>query len=143
MVYSELVNKAMNLAFIAHMKQSDIGGYPYIHHLMHVAEQMDTENEVCVALLHDIIEDSSDVSIEDLIKMGFPDDVVTAIKLMTHTDGVSYEDYIKALSINELARKVKIADLRHNLDKTRLPKGMKFRKYETYEKALEYLYNVI
>lgn len=109
----------MRLAFDVHKDQTDKSGTPYIYHPIHLAEQMDDENAVIVALLHDVVEDSNMI-FEDITQLGFPDEVIVALKLLTHDDTVEYMDYIKSLSKNEIARKVKLADLRHNSDLARL-----------------------
>ena len=73
MIYTELTKEAMNIAYKAHHKQTDKGGFPYINHPLHIAEQMDDEYSTCVALLHDVVEDS-DITCNDLSKI-FPYDV--------------------------------------------------------------------
>lgn len=119
MIYTHLTKQAMRLAFDVHKDQTDKSGTPYIYHPIHLAEQMDDENAVIVALLHDVVEDSNMI-FEDITQLGFPDEVIVALKLLTHDDTVEYMDYIKSLSKNEIARKVKLADLRHNSDLARL-----------------------
>ena len=93
MVYTELTKKAMNIAYDAHHGQYDKGGVPYIYHPIHLAEQMDSEYECIVALLHDVVEDT-DVSINDLGKI-FPKEVIEAIKLLTHDVTIEYMEYIR------------------------------------------------
>ena len=140
MIYTDLTKLAMKVAFDVHKDQVDISKLPYIYHPIHLAEQMDDEYSVCVALLHDVIEDTDDIiGAINLLEMGFPEEVVNAVDILTHKDYQTYEEYIEAISKNPLARKVKIADLEHNMDITRLPKNFKFRKYKTYKKALKYL----
>lgn len=82
MIYTHLTNEAMKLAYAAHHGQVDKGGIPYIFHPFHLAEQMQDEYTTCVALLHDIVEDT-DVTPEELAKT-FPKEVVDAVVLMTH-----------------------------------------------------------
>ena len=119
MIYTELTMKAMKLAYEAHHGQTDKAGMPYIFHPMHLAEQMDDEVSTCVALLHDVVEDTS-VTLAQLEEI-FPAEVTQAVALMTHADGVDYFDYVRAIRGNEAARKVKLADLAHNSDASRLP----------------------
>ena len=139
MFYSELVKKASVIAFDAHKDDVDKGGYPYIMHPYYLAHQMDDEAAVCVALLHDTVEDHSDrYSFEYLEKEGFTPEIIAALKLLTHDLSVPYEEYIKEIGKNELARRVKIADLKHNLDASRLD-GKGFYKDEWYKAALSYL----
>lgn len=119
MLYTELTKKAMKIAFDAHKDQVDKNGIPYIYHPIHLAEQMKTEYEICVALLHDTVEDS-DITFEDLIEAGFPDEVITALRRMTHDESVAYMEYVENIRNNPIAKAVKLADLRHNSDLTRL-----------------------
>ncbi|MDY4655844.1 MAG: GTP pyrophosphokinase [Eubacteriales bacterium] len=139
MFYSPWVKKASVIAFDAHKDDVDKGGYPYVMHPFFLAFQMDEENAVCVALLHDVIEDHGDkYSFEKLKEEGFNEEIITALKLLTHDKAVPYMDYVKEIGKNELARKVKIADLKHNSDASRL-NGNASKKYGLYKQALEYL----
>ncbi len=139
MFYSPWVKKASVIAFDAHKDDVDKGGYPYVMHPFFLAFQMDEENAVCVALLHDVIEDHGDkYSFEKLKEEGFNEEIITALKLLTHDKAVPYMDYVKEIGKNELVRKVKIADLKHNSDASRL-NGNASKKYELYKRALEYL----
>lgn len=117
MIYTELTNKALRIAYDAHAGQLDKCGAPYIAHPLHVAEQMDDEASTCVALLHDVVEDS-DVALDDLA-CEFPPEVVEGVRLMTHDPAVDYLEYVRAIKGNSLAKKVKLADLAHNSDETR------------------------
>lgn len=140
MVYTELTKRAMNIAYNAHHGQYDKGGYPYIHHPIHLAEQMDNEVECCVALLHDVVEDT-DITFEDL-EREFPSEVIEALKLLTHDTNIEYMDYIKKIKTNEVATKVKLADLKHNYDKLRIDRELtntEKSKGNIYKEAYEYL----
>ena len=119
MIYTEMTKKALKLCFEAHKEQIDKSGMPYVFHPFHLAEQMQDEESTIVALLHDVVEDT-DYTLDDLSKMGFDDSVLTAINLMTHEDGVPYMDYVEQIKTNPIAKTVKLADLRHNSDMTRL-----------------------
>lgn len=90
-----------------------------MYHPFHIAKQIDDEYSICVALLHDVVEDT-DITLDNLKSKGFPDKVIKVIALMTHKDSDDYFDYIRALKDNTLARKVKLADLAHNSNLTRL-----------------------
>lgn len=116
--YSEKVKRAMEIALKAHEGQVDKAGFPYIAHPMHLAEQFYDEDSVVVALLHDVIEDT-DVTIDDLRKEGFNEKVLTALRLLTHQKGVPYMEYVGKIKEDPLARRVKLADLRHNCDVSR------------------------
>ena len=118
MIYTKLTVKAMQIAYAAHHGQTDINGVPYIFHPYHVAEQMDDEYSVCAALLHDVVEDTC-VTIKELEEI-FPPEVTEAVRLLTHDEDVSYEDYIGAIKQDQIARKVKKADLAHNSDQSRI-----------------------
>ena len=119
MIYTPLTKKAMILCFEAHKEQKDKSGLPYVHHPFHLAEQMTDEATTIVALLHDVVEDTS-VTLDDLKNEGFPQEVVDAIALLTHNDGSPYMDYVARIKQNPIAKAVKLADLTHNSDITRL-----------------------
>ena len=121
MYYSQLVKTACTILFQAHKDDLDKGGYPYVFHPFYLATQMDDEASTCAALLHDVIEDHGDMySFADLERAGFPAPVLDALRLLTHAEGVPYMDYVQALAKNPIARRVKCADLRHNLDTRRI-----------------------
>lgn len=119
MLYTDLTKKALKLCFEAHKDQLDKSGLPYVFHPFHLAEQMKDENTTIVALLHDVVEDSS-LTFDDLYKIGFPEETLTAIQLMTHDKAVPYMDYVSIIKENPIARIVKLADLIHNSDLSRL-----------------------
>lgn len=120
MLYTELTKKAMRLCYKAHDGQMDKGGVPYVFHPFHVAEQMKTEYDICVALLHDVIEDT-DYTLDDVRAEGFPEEVLQALRCITRIPGMEYADYIEIVKTNEIATRVKLADLEHNSDASRLP----------------------
>lgn len=117
MIYTEMTIKAMKYAYNAHLGQLDYNNVPYIFHPYHLAEQMDDEVSCTVALLHDVVEDT-EITIEDL-KKEFPTKVTDAVALLTHDETVDYFDYVNVLKHNDVARKVKLADLDHNSDEKR------------------------
>ena len=119
MIYTNMTKKALKLCFDVHKEQVDKSGLPYVFHPFHLAEQMDTEETTVVALLHDVVEDS-ELTLDDLRQMGFGDAVIAALALLTHDPAVEYMDYVRAIKDNPIARAVKLADLRHNSDLTRL-----------------------
>lgn len=119
MIYTEMTKKALRLSFDAHKDQLDKSGMPYVYHPFHLAEQMESEETVTVALLHDVVEDT-DYTIEDIIAMGFPKSVTDALTLMTHDKTVPYMDYVAKIKTNPIAKAVKLADLRHNSYTSRL-----------------------
>ena len=117
MIYTALTNKALKIAYAAHDGQTDKAGMPYIFHPYHLAEPMDDEISVCVALLHDVAEDTA-VTLESLAEK-FPQEVMEPLRLLTHKKGDDYLEYVKALKQNPTAKKVKLADLAHNADQSR------------------------
>ena len=149
MYYSKLVKKACQISFEAHKDDVDKGGYPYVYHPFFLATQMDDEITTCVALLHDVIEDHSDkYSFEYLKSQGFNKEIIDVLKLLTHSKDIEYMDYIQKIKFPVIGsidsknfvelKKVKIADLKHNLDNRRT-EGVKSPKYELYKQALELL----
>ena len=129
MYYSELVKKACVIMYDAHKEDKDKGGYPYVFHPFYLATQMDDEDSTCAALLHDVVEDhGSRYSFAYLEQAGFPEAVIHA----------PYMDYVKELAKDPIARKVKLADLKHNLDARRL-NAARPRKYDLYLQAIRYL----
>lgn len=140
MIYTKLTKLAMQISFDAHKEQKDKSGLPYVFHPFHLAEQMTDEITTCVALLHDVVEDT-DMTFEKLSELGFTTEIIEALKLLTHDDSVPYMDYVKEIAKNPVAKAVKLADLRHNSDLTRLDvideKALK--RAEKYKKAMELL----
>ena len=140
MINTRLTRKAMIIAYEAHKNQVDKSGVPYIYHPIHVAEQMDTENECIIALLHDVVEDTN-VTFKQLGEV-FSKEIIDILKLLTREENIEYDEYIKRIKNNSIACKVKIADLTHNLDKTRLDfvTEVDVKRSEKYKKALQILY---
>lgn len=104
------------LAIAAHSGQKDMIGNPAILHVLAVGLMGETEQEKKAGFLHDVVEDTT-YTLEDLRAQGIEEDVLTAVDLLTHRDGISYEDYVKHIvaSGNETAIHVKLNDLRQNL----------------------------
>ena len=139
MIYTDLTKKALKISFDAHKDQLDKSGMSYVYHPFHLAEQMDDEYSTCVSLLHDVVEDT-DTTLDDLAKI-FPKEVTDAIALMTHDDNVPYLDYVRTIKSNPIASNVKLADLKHNSDLTRLDTvdDKALERVEKYKKAIEIL----
>ena len=115
-------------------------------HPIHLAEQCPDEKTTITALLHDVLEDCADYTPERLAGYGFPEEILVALQLLTHEKDMPYMDYIKRLSVNPIARCVKILDLTHNLDDSRIdddvPDRVKehlLQKRELYKDALTLL----
>ena len=119
MIETPLTKLALSIATRAHAGQVDKAGLPYIEHPIHVASSMETEAETCAALLHDVVEDT-DLTFEDLASAGIPSDVINALKLLTHDSNIPYLDYVRQIKTDPIALKVKLSDLRHNSDASRL-----------------------
>lgn len=141
MIYTPMTRRAMRIAYDAHHGQVDKSGMPYIFHPLHLAEGMSDEAGTVTALLHDVIEDTA-VTLEDLAAQGFGDDVLTALTLLNHNPADEYMDYISRLATCPLARRVKLADLYHNSDVSRMdhidgPAEARFRKYQKAINLLE------
>ena len=140
MIYTQLTNRAMQIAYRAHHGQTDRSGVPYVFHPFHLAEQMETEETTVAALLHDVAEDT-ELTLDDLRETGIPERVLEALALLTHDPAVPYLEYVARLKDNEIARAVKLADLKHNSDLTRLnrvgPRDLE--RVEKYRRAMEIL----
>ena len=119
MIYTQKTKMALKLCFEAHKNQTDKSGIPYVFHPFHLAEQMKDEATTIAALLHDVIEDT-DYTMADLEKMGFPADVLEALELLTYNDDTPYMEYVAKIKHNPIAKAVKLADLEHNSDLSRL-----------------------
>ena len=140
MIYTDLTKKALKLCFEAHKDQVDKTDIPYVFHPFHLAECMDDEISTVCALLHDVIEDT-DYTFDDLRGMGFPEEVIEVLTLLTHDPAVPYMDYVKIIATNPTAKKVKIADLKHNSDLTRMNEIDEYaiRRTKKYKDALALL----
>lgn len=110
---------AKSIATKAHQGQFDKAGRPYIEHPAFVASSVNGDKAKAAAWLHDVVEDTQ-LSFNDLSDAGICKPVIEALKLLTHRDGVDYFDYIKAIKKNKTATLVKLADLAHNSDLSRL-----------------------
>ena len=140
MIYTDLTKKALKLCFDAHKNQVDKTGAPYVFHPFHLAEQMTDEISTICALLHDVVEDT-EYTFDDIRKMGFPQEVIDILVLLTHIDGVPYMEYVEKISVNSIAKQVKLADLRHNSDLTRLNiiDEKALARVDKYQKAITIL----
>ena len=135
-----MLELALSIATEAHRGQFDKAGVDYVEHPIYVASQVDSEEEKAVALLHDVIEDSS-VTAEELLNAGLPETVVTAVQILSKKKRQDYQTYLKTVKSNPLARAVKLADLKHNSDLSRLETitDKDLERLEKYKKAIDYL----
>lgn len=140
MIYTPKTKKALKLCFEAHKDQVDKSGLPYVFHPFHLAEQMQDEDTTVVALLHDVAEDT-ELTLDRIAELDFGEKVMTALALLTHAKGVPYMDYVRAIKPNPIARTVKLADLRHNSDLSRLDEMTEkaLLRREKYLKAIAFL----
>lgn len=140
MIYTQLTKKALKLSFEAHKNQVDKTGVPYVFHPFHLAEQMTDEISTVCALLHDVIEDT-EYTFEDIHGMGFPQEVIDVLKLLTHEESVPYMEYVEKIKENPIAKQVKIADLKHNSDLTRMDviDEKALQRTKKYKQAIELL----
>jgi len=139
---AEMLSRAIRIMAIVFETITDKGGAPYSLHCLHVMNKMDqTDYELmAIGVLHDVIEDSH-YTFDDLRDLEFSERIVDGVKALTHEPHVPYMDYIKIIAQNPDARKVKMADLRHNSDIMRM-KGLRekdFKRLEKYHIAYEYL----
>ena len=128
MLYTELTKKAIRIMFDAHKDQVDKSGLPYVFHPFIVANNLDDEYSIVVALLHDVVEDT-EITFVDLEKE-FPKD-----------DSEDYFEYVNKIKTNPIAKKVKISDLTHNSDLSRMDEITEYdlKRQEKYKRALEIL----
>ena len=135
-----MIDIALAIARKAHAGQVDKAGVDYIQHPLYVASQVKTEQEKAIALLHDVLEDS-DITVADLLAYGLSNKVVTAVQTLTKKKGQSYQEYLEKVKSNNLARVVKLADLKHNSDLSRLKSvtNTDYDRVEKYKNAIRYL----
>ncbi|MBQ4257206.1 MAG: bifunctional (p)ppGpp synthetase/guanosine-3',5'-bis(diphosphate) 3'-pyrophosphohydrolase [Oscillospiraceae bacterium] len=140
MIYTTLTKKALNFAFRAHDGQYDRSGVPYIFHPYQVAQHAKDEISCAAALLHDVVEDTN-TTLDDLIAEGFPPRVAELVDLLTRRENEAYFDYIRRLAKDPDAVKIKLADLAHNSDTSRLDSITEadLNRLEKYKKAKEIL----
>ncbi len=141
---SPRIRSAFQLAQRAHKGQQDKAGEENIHHPMFVASSVyPDESAMMVALLHDTVEDTEVTfdQLEDLLT----DSEMAALKLLTHDKTVTYMDYVRQISKNPLAAKVKMADLKHNMDLSRLPdpEEKDKKRAEKYKEAYRVLLQAV
>ena len=131
------LKKAIEIAHIANDGQVDKGGSPYIGHPLRVMNNVETIEEKIVAVLHDAVEDS-DLTLEDLKTAGFSEVIVEAIDAITKREGENRKDYLQRVMNNDLALKVKIADMTDNMDISRIsnPTDKDYERIRIYQKNL-------
>lgn len=109
------------------------GVTPYIEHPKAVAARVEDQEAQIVAWLHDVVKDT-EITLDDLQQVGFSDNIIEAVKVITKVDGVPYDQYLEGVKANPIARQVKEADMLTNLDDDPTPKQIK-----KYSKGLGFL----
>jgi GTP pyrophosphokinase len=133
------LERAIALAVDAHAGQTDKAGKTYIRHPLRIMQQMETPQERVVAVLHDVVEDTEYTPA--MIEEEFGEEIRDAIVRLTKQDGESYFEFVERASANDLAQKVKIADIEDNMDLTRLSEVSEktVERQMTYHRALQQL----
>ena len=139
-LYQSLLKKAEEIAKKAHAGQTDKGGQPYINHPTAVAASLSITEEKIVAYLHDVLEDSK-YTADNLREEGFTLRIIRSVEVLTKSESVEYADYLKAVKRNASAWSVKKADLKHNMDISRIPNPTQkdYDRLEKYKEALRFL----
>ncbi|MCM3748073.1 HD domain-containing protein [Paenibacillus pasadenensis] len=134
------IELAISLALQAHKGQVDKGGAPYILHPLAVMNRVETIDEKIVAVLHDVVEDT-DITLDQLRELGFSQEVVEAIGLLTRSQLDSYEQFVRKTLHNPLSKMVKIADIEENMNIARInqPTEKDYKRLEKYREALKIL----
>lgn len=129
------------IAFVVdwHRKQRDKVGEPYILHVLRVTLKMNTDDERIVALLHDIVEDTSITSEYLTNNCLYPDHITYAVDCLTRRDGESYSTFIERCCSNDLTRGVKIADIEDHLEQDEITGILPERLRLRYQAALNIL----
>ena len=112
------LERAITLAAEAHAGQTDKAGAPYILHLLRVMQAQNSKEAMMVGVLHDLVEDTG-YTLDDLREQGYPSEVIAALRHVTKKDEESYTEFIKRIGRHPIARQVKVADLKDNMDMTR------------------------
>lgn len=135
------LENAIALAVKAHAGATDRSHQPYILHPLRVMLGVEATEDRIVAILHDVIEDT-DYTLDDMREMGFSEAIVAALDAVTRRDEETYEEFIERIALDPLAVRVKLSDLRDNMDIRRLPAVTPddLQRLERYRKAWERLF---
>lgn len=130
------IEDAISVAARAHKGQKDKAGAPYLLHPLRMMLRMDSEAAMMAAVLHDVVEDT-DWTLHRLREAGFSKEVVEAVDCLTHREGESYEQFVRRVRANPIARRVKVADLEDNMNIRRIGQlGAKdLERLEKYHRA--------
>lgn len=134
------LDTAIAISSRVHTGQVDKADQPYILHPLRVMLKFQSEHERIVAVLHDVIEDS-EISLDDLERLGFSATIIEAIDCLTKRAEETYEEFISRVSLNDLARKIKIEDIKDNMDLTRIDSinDIDLARIKKYHRALKFL----
>ena len=135
-----LLEKAVSIAFEAHKGEKDKAGAPYILHPLRVMFQMETEEEMIAAVLHDVLEDTA-ITSDQLREKGFSERLIEAVESVTKRKGEDYEDFVRRAASHPIGKKVKLADLEDNMDFSRLKSitDKDLKRLKKYHNALKIL----
>ena len=136
------LERAIEIAAATHAGQTDKGGAPYILHPLRVMLRVAPGAQQIVAVLHDVVEDSDGkVTFDDLVREGFPPEVIHGLRAVTKIDGETYEDFIARAALDPVGKAVKLADLAENSDLSRIgtPTQKDLERVEKYRRAIGYL----
>ncbi len=141
----DLLNLSKAIAIVAHKDQVDKGGHPYINHPETVSRFCSSIEGKIVGWLHDVVEDTP-ITLETISNLGFPDTIVEALRCVTKEEGYDEDEYYARIKNNPIAKEVKLADLKHNSDLSRIPsdasedlKKKMIKKHEKYLMKIKYL----
>lgn len=137
MTREKLLEKAIQIATIAHQKQVDKAGKPYIEHSLRVMNNLKTIEEKIVGVLHDVVEDS-DFTLLQLKELGFPEEIIHSIDAITKRPQEDYQAYLQRVISNPVAVKVKIADMKDNMNLNRIsnPTEKDYQRLKKYQANL-------
>jgi hypothetical protein len=135
------LERAIAIAAEAHAGQIDKAGQPYVLHPLRVMLRLATAEERVVGVLHDVVEDCRDWTIERLQAEGFSEAVLRAVEAVTSREGEPYEDFIARAADDPIGRRVKFADLEDNCDLQRInnPTRKDYERIEKYKRAISYI----
>lgn len=134
------LERAIAIAVESHKGYVDKAGKPYILHPLRVMLQMDSENKMTAAVLHDVVEDTG-ITLEHLRQEGFNQEVIKAVDSVTRRQGESYDDFILRAGSHRIGLEIKMADLKDNLDISRIkhPTSKDYERLEKYKRAISVL----
>ena len=135
------LEQAISIASLAHEGQLDKGGEPYILHPLRVMMKFKDEKQRIVAVLHDVVKDTK-VTIQDLLGQGLDSELTDVILTLTRNEDENYDEYINRICYDELAMRIKLADLNDNMDMSRIDiltekDYQRLAKYRVVRKILE------